>query len=77
VVVLAVNLGMSAANGIHFQRMNPSDPGRPAPPDGVLVQDRFQAMAARALATWTAAPDLGTARRNIFSMKEERGWDTP
>ena len=77
VVVLAVNLGMSAGNGIRFQRLNSPDPAQPAPRDGVLVQDRFQALAARALATWTAAPDLGTAHRNLFSMKEERGWDMP
>jgi hypothetical protein len=77
VIVLALNLGMSAANGVRFQRLNASAQERPNPVAAVEVDDPFQALAARALANWTPAPDTGTVRRIVFSTKEERGWDMP
>jgi hypothetical protein len=77
VIVVAMNLGLSAANGVRFQHLTAAAQQRPMPAAGVDQEDRFLAWAAPALANWTPAPDVGAAGRNIFSMKEERGWDTP
>src|SRR5262245_55564517 len=53
-VLLALNLGMSVANGIRFQGLNaPAAVPRPEVPLAFKVDDRFQALAASALATWT------------------------
>jgi hypothetical protein len=77
VLVLALNLGLSAANGVRFQHLASMAQQRPAPAAAVDGEDRFLAWAAPALASWTPAPDVGAAGRSIFSTKEERGWDTP
>jgi hypothetical protein len=84
-VVLALNLGMSAANGIRFQRLYTAaaaqggferQAARPRVPDGFDANERFHAFAASALAHLTPAPDAGALGRHLFS-KEERGWALP
>jgi hypothetical protein len=77
VIVVALNLGLSAANGVRFQHLTSMAQQHPAPAAAVDQEDRFLAWAAPALANWTPAPDVGAAGRNIFSTKEERGWDMP
>jgi len=85
-VVLALNLGMSAANGMRFQRLTshaaapagfePCAP-RPAAADAFDPNDPFEALAASALASLTPAPDAGALCRNFFSDLEERRWALP
>jgi hypothetical protein len=85
-VVLALNLGMTVANGVRFQHLTSlavAPPGleswaaRPAVQDGVDPNDRFQAFAASALASLTPAPDPGALCRGFFSDKEELRWALP
>jgi hypothetical protein len=85
-VVLALNLGMTAANGARFQHLTtlalargPSEPSaaRPRIPGAVDAKDRLQAVAAGALANLTPAPDVGGLSRHLFGNEEERGWALP
>jgi hypothetical protein len=79
-VVLALNLGMSAANAVRFQRLTPPALTQPVPPgvaDPFDANDRFQRVATRALAGLTPAPDIGPLSRNCFTREEERGWALP
>jgi hypothetical protein len=84
-VVLALNLGMSVANGIRFQRLAPPPAvegnlvhrGVPGVPDEFDASDRFHVLTASALASLRPAPDVGALGRNLFSNGEERGWATP
>jgi hypothetical protein len=75
-VVLALNLGMSAANGVRFQRLTPPRAEGPRVPVTFDGDDRFQRLAASALANLTPAPDAGALGRNLFSSEEGRGWAT-
>jgi hypothetical protein len=75
-VILALNLGMSAANGLRFQRLTALAEGRSEPPTarpripaGLDEEDRFQAFAASALASWAPAPDIGELGRNVFDRR--------
>src|SRR5262245_27746848 len=72
-IILAMNLAMSAANGIRFQPLTASAaPGvarRAAPPrapDALDENGRFERFAASALASLTPAPDAGALGRNCF-----------
>jgi hypothetical protein len=79
-VVLALNVGMSAANALRFRRLAdvaaaPAE-GRGVA-DAVDAEDRFQRFAARALAGVRPAPDAGVLGRNLFGKKEDGEWGTP
>lgn len=85
-VILALNLGMSAANGIRFQRLTPlavaeGNMGRrlagPEVANAADADDRFQVLAASALASLRPAPDAGALGRQVFSNEEERRWALP
>ena len=73
--VLALNLGMSAANAVRFQRLAavPSGEVAPAPrmagprvPGASDDEDPVQRFAARALAGLRPAPDVGALGRACF-----------
>ncbi len=85
-VVLALNVGMSAANGVAYRRLatlteaegGPArPPSGPRVPDALDADDRFQRLAASALANVRPAPDVGALGRTFFSHEEERRWVTP
>jgi hypothetical protein len=85
-VILALNLGMSVANGVRFHRLTSLGAApaglefrsaRLGAPDGVDPDDRFQAFAAIALAGLNPAADPGALCRNFFSDEEERRWALP
>jgi hypothetical protein len=84
-LVLALNLGMSAANGLRFRRVAAlaaaAEPGpagaRPRIADSLDANDPLQPYAARALASLTPAPDAGVLPGNLFLNKEDREWDLP
>ncbi len=74
-VLLAMNLAMTAANGIRFQRLTtPAGPGvarraaPPSAPDALDEKDRFERFAASALASLTPAPDAGALGRQCFQQ---------
>lgn len=69
-VVLALNLAMSARNGVRYEAIA----SRVAEPGGVALHtgtdDRFQTFAANALAQLTATPDAGSVSRGFFEREE-------
>jgi hypothetical protein len=82
-VILALNLGMSVANAVRFQRLTSlavapagleSWAARAATPGGFDPNDRFHVFAASALASLTPGPDAGALCRDFFSDREERRW---
>jgi hypothetical protein len=85
-VILALNLGMSAANGVRFQSLNQASlSGGNSESYTVLrkVSGAFEgddcllAFAERALAKLKPAPDVGVPGRNFLSNKENGEWDMP
>src|SRR5262245_2920950 len=85
-VILALNLGMSVANGLRFQRVTTSAvapvgvegwAARARVPEVFDAEERFQRLAASAVAGLTPAPDVGVLTRTFFSTEEEREWDMP
>ena len=82
-VVLALNLGMSAANGVRYHRLTAAGGTEPAfvrwpgAWEAGDPKDRFERVAARALARLHAAPDAGPTGVDLFSKKENREWGTP
>jgi hypothetical protein len=83
-LILALNLAMTVANGIRFQRLSTpavaeEDPARrrwPRVPDVFEANDGLQRFAASALAGLTPAPDAGVLSRHFFN-REEREWAIP
>jgi hypothetical protein len=85
-VALILNLGMSAANGVQFRRL-----ASPLAAEGHLARrvvgagvpgaldadDRFQTLAADALARLAPAPAVGALGRDLFSQEGERRWAMP
>jgi hypothetical protein len=76
--VLALNLALSAANGLRFQALrsrvaNPARVERDRPqPHPAPADDPFRAVAMAALAQLTPAPDAGPVGRFFFDRKEDR-----
>jgi hypothetical protein len=81
-VILVLNVGMSAVNGVRFQRLAAPDGVEPRAarrglPDAFDPSDHLHSLAASALASVTPAPDAGALSRHLFSHEEEREWAIP
>jgi hypothetical protein len=72
-ILLVLNLGLSAANGVRFARLTPPPEVRAV----VDTDDRWSALAASALASLSPAPDTGTMSQDFFSRKGENRWAMP
>ena len=84
--VIVLNLAMSAANGIRFQRLtalaaNPPDSARravwPTDADGYDANDLLQTLTAIAAAQLAPIADIGPLGRNVFNVKEKHAWALP
>ncbi len=73
-VILVLNLGLSAANGIRFRQLaSPRTTGSNRMM--AVADDRWSVLAASAVATLSPAPDTGALGRDFFSDKGEGQWD--
>jgi hypothetical protein len=75
--ILVLNLGMSVANGVRFQRLTPPLSAGEPRAEVTGAEERFQAVAARALANVTPAPDGSGLSQHLFSTEEEGRWVMP
>jgi hypothetical protein len=82
-VIIALNLGMSAANGVRFERLRElvqperDNPAAPGLSDTSETNDSIDAIAGSAWSSLRPAPDAGALGRNLFSHEEERRWAMP
>jgi len=76
-VILALNLALSAANAIRFQRLSADAgeaEGRPGIAAAFEAEDRWQRFAVRALTNLAPAPEVGAPGGYLFSHEENREW---
>lgn len=85
-VALILNLILTVENGIRFRRLTKAESApagdapwfyRPLPTSDANTNDRFDSIAANAVASLRPAPDVGVMKTNILEIEKVHPWAMP